>query len=128
MRKVIQPKSIPDPRPRYTQAIMTKPGRLLFIAGQTAVDAKGNVVGKANIEKQVRQVMENLKSVLKEAGASFKDVVKITVYTTDIKYRETLSRVRREYFGSTPPTSTLVVVKGLANKDYLVEIEAIAVI
>ncbi len=128
MRKVIQPKNLHDPRPRYTQGILTEPGRILFIAGQTAVDEKGNVVGKGDIEAQARQVMENLKKVLAEAGGSFENLVKTTTYITDIKYREGLNKVRREYYKETPPTSTLVVVKGLANELYLLEIEGIAVL
>lgn len=128
MKKVIQPKKLSDPRPRYSQAILAKPGRLLFIAGQTAVDEKGNIVGKGDIEKQATQVLENIKTVLKEAGGSFEDLVMTTTYITDIKYREGLNRVRRSYYKKSPPTSTLVVVKGLAHKDYLVEIAAIAVL
>ncbi len=128
MRKVIQPKSLVDPRPRYTQVILSKPGRLLFIAGQTPTDSKGQIVGKGNIEKQARQVMENLKGILRQAGASFDNVVKITVYITDRKFREAIGRVRREYFKNKPPTSTLVIIKGLARKEYFIEIDAIAVL
>ncbi len=68
MKESLQPKGLSDPRPRYTQAIMTKPGRLLFIAGQTASDANGNVVGKGDIEAQATQVMQNIQTVLTEAG------------------------------------------------------------
>ena len=74
MKERIQPKSLSDPRPRYSQAILTKPGRLLFIAGQTAVDGNGNIVGKGDIEAQAKQVLENLKAVLDEAGASLLDI------------------------------------------------------
>ena len=128
MRKDIQPKKLPDPRPRYTQGILTKPGRVLFIAGQTAVDEKGNVVGKGNIEAQARQVFENIKAVLKEAGGSLDNLVKTTTYITNIKHREGYSRVRLNYYKKNSPTSTLVVVKGLAHKDYMIEIEGIAVL
>ncbi|MFQ5852059.1 MAG: RidA family protein [Candidatus Binatia bacterium] len=126
MKERIQPKALSDPRPRYSQAILTKPGRLLFIAGQTAVDGQGNIVGKGDIEAQTTQVLENIKAILNETGASFGDIVKITTYITDIKYREGLNRVRRRYFEKDPPTSTLLVVKGLAQEEYLVEIDAIA--
>ena len=128
MRKVIQPKGLSDPRPRYSQGILTKPGRVLFIAGQTASDKEGNVVGAGDIEAQAHQVFKNIQAVLKEAGGSFENLVMTTTYITDRKYREGLNKVRREYYKKAPPTSTLVVVKGLANKDYLVEIEAIAVL
>ncbi len=128
MRQAIQPKKLPDPRPRYTQGILTKPGKVLFIAGQTAVDEKGSVVGKGNIEAQATQVFENIKAVLKEAGGSLDNLVKTTTYITNINYREGLARVRLNYYKKNSPTSTLVVVKGLAHKDYMIEIEGIAVL
>jgi enamine deaminase RidA (YjgF/YER057c/UK114 family) len=128
MKEMLQPKGLSDPRPRYTQAIMTKPGRLLFIAGQTASDTNGNVVGKGDIETQATQVMQNIKTVLNEVGGSLQDVVKTTTYITDIKYREGLHKARSRFFEKDPPTSTLIVVKGLAREEYLVEIEAIAVL
>lgn len=101
---------------------------MLFIAGQTAVDEKGNVVGKGDIEAQAKQVLENMKKVLEAGGGSFANLVKTTTYITDITYREGLNKVRREYYKDAPPTSTLIVVKGLANADYLLEIEGIAVL
>ncbi|MBI4529569.1 MAG: RidA family protein [Deltaproteobacteria bacterium] len=128
MRKVVQPKNLPDPRPRYTQGILTKPGRLLFIAGQTAVDETGKVVGKGDIEAQTRQVFENIKALLKEAGGTLDNLVKTTTYITNINYREGYNRVRMGYYKKNSPTSTLVVVKGLAQKDYMIEIEGIALL
>ncbi len=128
MKKVIQPKQLSDPRPRYSQGILTKPGRLLFIAGQTATDKDGNVVGKGDIEAQAHQVFKNLGAVLKDAGGSFDNLVMTTTYITDISYREGYNRVRMQYYKKTSPTSTLVVVKGLAREEYLIEISAIAVL
>ena len=128
MRKVLQPQSIPDPRPRYSQGILAEGKRLLFIAGQTAVDADNNVVGKGDPAAQAEQVLKNMKAVLDEAGASFADIVKITTYITDPRFRDDLNPARLKYLGDNPPASTLVVVAGLANADYLVEIEAIAVL
>ncbi len=126
--KTIQPKSLHDPRPRYSQGIRATGGKLLFIAGQTAVDQAGNVVGKGDIEKQAEQVFQNLTAVLKAAGGSFKNLVMTTTYITDIKYREGYNKVRLKYYQDSHPTSTLVVVKGLANEDYLLEIAGIAVL
>jgi enamine deaminase RidA (YjgF/YER057c/UK114 family) len=127
-KTVIQPKSLNDPRPRYSQGIVTKAGRLLFIAGQTASDKDGNVTGRGDIEAQAHQVFRNLAAVLKEAGASFDNLVMTTTYITDIKHREGYNRVRTQYYKTTPPTSTLVVIKGLARKEYLIEISGIAVL
>ncbi|MBI2231912.1 MAG: RidA family protein [Deltaproteobacteria bacterium] len=100
-RKVIQPKTLNDPRPRYSQGILNSGGKLLFLAGQTASDKDGNVVGKGDIRAQTEQVFANLKA-----------------------YNE----VRRGQYKKTPPTSTLVIVKGLAHPDYLIEIAGIAVL
>lgn len=101
---------------------------MLFIAGQVAVDRDGALIGKNDIEKQAVQVFENLRAVLQAAGGSLENLVMTTTYLTDIAHREAFSRVRAEYFKEHPPTSTLLVVKGLANADYLLEIDGIAVI
>jgi len=127
-RKVIQPKSLNDPRPRYSQGILNSGGKLLFIAGQTASDKDGNVVGKGDIKAQTQQVFENIKAVLKAAGGSLDNMVMTTTYITDRSYREGYNEVRRQQYKKTSPTSTLVIVSGLANPDYLIEIAGIAVI
>jgi enamine deaminase RidA (YjgF/YER057c/UK114 family) len=128
--KVIQPKSLSDPRPRYTQGILADGGRLLFIAGQTASDKDGNVVGKGDIEAQTAQVYKNLTAVLEEAGATLDNLVMTTTYITDRKYREGYNRVRMGYYNKmkSSPTSTLVIITGLAHPDYLIEINGIAVL
>jgi reactive intermediate/imine deaminase len=126
--KVIQPDSLPDPRPRYSQGIQTEGGKLLFIAGQTAVDKDNNVVGKGDIDKQAEQVFANLAAVLDAAGGSFDNLVMTTAYLTDINYREAYNRIRLKYYRQNCPVSTLLIVAGLANPDYLIEIDGIAVI
>jgi enamine deaminase RidA (YjgF/YER057c/UK114 family) len=127
-RKTIQPNSLADPRPRYSQGIVTEGGKVLFIAGQTASDASGNVVGKGDIKAQTRQVFDNIKAVLEAAGGSLDNVVMTTTYITDRKYREGYNEVRRGIYKKDPPTSTLVIVSGLANEDYMIEIAGIAVL
>jgi|SRR6185369_3290755 len=127
-RKDIQPKTLSDPRPRYTQAIETTGGKLLFIAGQTASDKEGNVVGKGDIKAQTQQVFANIKAVLEEAGATLDNLVMTTTYIVDRKYREGYNEVRMQQYKGQTPTSTLVIVSGLANPDYLIEINGIAVI
>ena len=126
--KVIQPKGLADPRPRYSQGILAEGGKVLFIAGQTASDANGNVVGKGDIKAQTRQVFDNIKAVLEAAGGSFDNMVMTTTYITDRKYREGYNEVRRDIYKKDPPTSTLVIVSGLANEDYMIEIAGIAVL
>jgi 2-iminobutanoate/2-iminopropanoate deaminase len=127
-KKVVQPKSLNDPRPRYSQGILNSGGKLLFIAGQTASDKDGNVVGKGDIKAQTQQVFDNIKAVLKAAGGSLDNMVMTTTYITDRQYREGYNEVRRQQYKKTSPTSTLVIVSGLANPDYLIEIAGIAVI
>lgn len=127
-RNVIQPESLKDPRPRYSQGILTDGGRLLFIAGQTAVDREGTLVGKGDIETQAAQVFENLGAVLEAAGGSFDNLVMTTTYLTDIQHREVYNAVRRKYYRNNQPTSTLVVVRALAHEDLMIEIDGIAVL
>jgi enamine deaminase RidA (YjgF/YER057c/UK114 family) len=127
-RTVIQPDTLKDPRPRYSQGILADGGRLLFIAGQTAVDREGNVIGKDDPEKQADQVFANLGAVLAAAGGTFENLVSTTTYLTDIKYREAYNKVRLKYYTKNQPTSTLVVVKALGGEGLLIEIDGIAVI
>ena len=126
--KTIQPKNLNDPRPRYSQGILAEGGKLLFVAGQTASDKDGKVVGKGDIKAQTAQVFANLKALLEEAGGTLDDLVMTTTYIVDREYREGYNEVRRGIYKKDPPTSTLVIVKGLAHPDYLIEIAGIAVL
>lgn len=121
----IQPEGLNRP-PTYSHVV--KAGNTVYIAGQTAQGQDGQVVGAGNITAQAIQVFENLKRALGAANADFSHIVKITVFVTDPRYREAISQVRRSYLGDALPASTLVVVAGLADPAYLLEIEAIAVI
>ena len=127
-RKVLQPPSLKDPRPRYSQGIQTTGGSLVFIAGQTAADENGQVVGKGDIELQAERVFANLGAVLAAAGGSFENLTMTTTYLTDIAYREAYNKVRLKYYRSEPPANTLIVVTALGHEDFLIEIDAIAVI
>ncbi len=108
----------------YSHAVVAN--GFLFISGQVALDEKGDLVGKGSIEAQTEQVMHNLKRILDAAGASFNDIVKITVHLIDFTDRQGFHKIRRKYFGENLPASTLVMVKSLIDKDMLVEVEAIA--
>lgn len=109
----------------YSHGVIVETGRLLFVAGQTARDAQGNVVCKGDAAGQTRQVLTNMKKVIEGAGGRMEDVAKTTVFITDIKYREEVGRVRQEFFKGEPPANTLLVVAALADPAFLVEIEAI---
>ena len=112
----------------YSQVVEARGGRTLYVAGQIAVDKEGKLVGPGDFRAQVKQVFENLKARLEEGGASFKDVVKLNYYLTDVSDLQALRDTRNSYINSeNPPASTLVVVKQLVREEYLLEIEAIAV-
>jgi reactive intermediate/imine deaminase len=100
---------------------------MIFIAGQTAVDGAGNLIGSGDMGAQLRQVMENLKTILTSQGVGFGNVVKINVFTVDVEAYREVSALRQEYFGSDAPASTLVQIERLARPEFLIEIEAIAV-
>lgn len=115
----------------YSHVVEVKGGRTLYIAGQVALDKDGNLVGRGDFRAQGKQVFENLKARLEEGGASFKDVVKLNYYIADAPglQLEGLREIRDSYIDTEkPPASTLVVVKRLVREEYLLEIEAIAVI
>ena len=125
-RTAIQPADMPDPRPRYTHAWHV--GNTIYVAGQLATDAAGNLVAPNDIRGQTRRALQNMARVLETAGASLRDVVKTTVFITDMRHREGFGEVRQEFYPSDPPASTLVQVVALAVPGALIEIEAIAVV
>src|SRR5947209_1508330 len=100
-------------------------GDLLFISGLVGVDDRGKVVGEVDAARQTRQIFENMKKVLDAAGASFADVLKVTVFMTNIDDRPLINPVRQEFFGSARPASTLVEVRRLVRPELLLEIEAV---
>lgn len=113
----------------YSHIVEVRGGRTLYIAGQLALDKDGNLVGRDDFRAQVAQVFENLKARLEEVGASFNDVIKLNYYLTDASDLLPVREVRNSYINrENPPASTLVVVKQLAREEYLIEVEAIAVV
>ena len=107
---------------------VAKAGNTLYIAGQVAQDVKGNLIGKADFEAQVRQVYTNLKNIMEEAGGSLQNIVKMTTFLTHYSYVQTYRSVRNEYFPEPCPPNTLVFIESLATPDFLIEVEAIAVL
>jgi enamine deaminase RidA (YjgF/YER057c/UK114 family) len=117
--------------PAYTQVVTAKPGTVVWVSGQVAQDAKGDVVGKGDLKAQLNQVWENVKTALAGSGATFRDVVKITQFVVNYKpsMRADLREARLRFMGAgDPPAATLVGVQSLATEDWLVEIEVTAVI
>ncbi len=109
----------------YSHGIIVEAGRTLYVAGQTARDREGNIVYRGDAAGQTRQALENMKRIVEGAGGRMEDVAKTTVFITDIKYRDEVGRVRKEFFKGEPPANTLLVISGLADPAFLVEIEAI---
>jgi 2-iminobutanoate/2-iminopropanoate deaminase len=113
-----------EPISHYTDAVVAGP--LVFISGCAPVDSAGRLVSD-DIEAQARQVHENLKLILDATGSDFTQITKVIVYVTEMSERAVINDVRREYFGSARPASTLVEVSALAIPGMRVEIEAVAV-
>lgn len=112
------------PLSHYTDAVRF--GDVLYISGVPPLDADGKLVGKDDPVAQTECILKGMQDVLKRAGMDFGDVLKVTVYLTDIKHRTEINPVRIKYFGDARPASTLVEVSALAVPGMLVEIEAIA--
>lgn len=121
----INPEGVHAPT-MYSHVI--KCGNTLYLAGQTPRDLEGKPMGIGDIEAQAVQVFEKLKIVLAAAGATLDDVVKETVYITDLSYRDKVGEVRRRYHKQPYPASTLVVVKSLSSPELMIEVDAIAVL
>lgn len=129
MRKTYDnPKALAPPLAHYSNVVRLDlgTGTLLFIAGSVAVDAKGNLVGKGDMAKQIEQVLKNISTALEAHGATMGDVVRTTTYMTDISKIKEVNKMKQRFFPNNPPTSTTVEVKALANPDFMVEIEAVA--
>jgi 2-iminobutanoate/2-iminopropanoate deaminase len=112
----------------YAPVVTVVPGKLVFVSGLLARNRAGEIVGRGDMRAQIRQVGENLKAALAAAGATLADLVRTQTFTTDIDEFFMHVEVRMEYFGAALPTSTTVEVRRLSHPDFLVEVEAIAVI
>jgi 2-iminobutanoate/2-iminopropanoate deaminase len=127
-KEAINPQGLPAPVGPYSHAIASPPGRLVFCAGQVALDQHGEIVGAGDIAAQTRQVMENIGLALEAGGATFADVVKVVNYITDVDLFDQMAAVRKQYLKEPYPVSTLVEVSALMYPELLIEIEAIAVV
>ncbi len=125
-REEIRVPELAEPVSHYTDAV--RAGDLLFVSGCIAVDGDGRLVGGDDAAAQTRQVFANLEAILAAAGASIRDVVKVTVFLTDVGDRAAVNTVREEIFGGTRPASTLVEVSKLVVDGARVEIEAVAIL
>ena len=117
-----------DP-PAYAQGVRVKQAdTILFLSGQVAYDAEGGVMHAGDFKAQARAAYQGLKSLVEHEGGALANLVKVNTYVTDMRYRNDLALVRQEFFPARAPASTLVEVSALAHPDWMVEIEAIAVL
>jgi reactive intermediate/imine deaminase len=113
----------------YSQAVTVTTGRLVYVAGQVAMDRSGKLVGPRDFRAQAEQIFENLRAALAASGASFDNVVKLNSYFVDIKQAFVFREVRDKYINVThPPVSSAVEVRRLVREEWLLEVEAIAVV
>ncbi|MYE13305.1 MAG: RidA family protein [Gammaproteobacteria bacterium] len=123
-RREVRVPDVCEPISHYTDAVRF--GNVLFLSGMVGVDAKGRVIGKGDVVAQARATFENMKRILEAEGASFADVLKVTVYLRNVEDRARINPVRAEFFGDARPASTLVEVSKLVAPELLIEVEAVA--
>ena len=117
-----------DP-PTYSQGIkVTQAQTILFLSGQVAYMPDGTAAFRGDFKAQARGAYEAIRALVEAQGGTMDNIVKITTYVTDMRYRVDLAPIREEFFGRKGPASTLVEIPSLAHPDWMIEIEAIAVI
>jgi enamine deaminase RidA (YjgF/YER057c/UK114 family) len=123
------PKTISKPFTNYAHVVTVEGAKkLVFCAGQVAADVKGRVLPPDNFDAQAKMVMKNLKAALAAGGAKLSDVTKVTIYICNPHDVPKARGILKDYFGKHPPGSTLCILRGLANPNFLLEIEAIAAV
>lgn len=127
-KRCVNPSSVAPPIGAYSHVVEVSSRKLLFIAGQVAVDEDGHLVGRGDFRAQTDRVFRNLQSILSSFGASFSNVVNLTIFVTDMGNRAALSDVRSRYIKDQFPASTLIQITALAQPEYMIEIAAVAAI
>jgi enamine deaminase RidA (YjgF/YER057c/UK114 family) len=129
--RVFSPPQMPKPV-GYSHVAEITNGKIVYISGQVAMDASGNVVGKNDYSAQIEQIFRNLNAALQAAGGSFRNVIKLNYYIVDTVERSEFfayRAVRDKYVDTAnPPAATVVIVKGLFMPEFLIEVEAVAVV
>lgn len=128
-KREIRSDALRIPNGHFSQAVEADAsGRLVFISGMTARRADGTIAGIGDVSEQTRQVCENLKAAVEEAGGTLDDICRVDVYIRNMEHFDAIHEVRRQYFTGVAPASTMVEVTKFTSPDYLIEINAIAVI
>jgi reactive intermediate/imine deaminase len=129
MKQQVTSDKIRQPSGHFSQAtVIEARGKLVFISGMTSRKADGTIAGIGDIEVQTRQVCENLKAAVEAAGGTMDDIVRVDVYVRNMEHFDQIHKVRREYFKAPAPASTMVEICKMTSPDYLIEINAIAVL
>jgi enamine deaminase RidA (YjgF/YER057c/UK114 family) len=129
MKKQITSAKLRQPNGHFSHATaVAAKGTFVFISGMTARRPDGSIAGIGNVEEQTRQVCENVKAAVEEAGGTLDDICRVDVYVRNMEHFDTIHKVRREYFTGIAPASTMVEVNKFTSPDYLIEINAIAVL
>ena len=129
MKEQLHTAQLSAPSGHFSQGVIAPAsGRMVFISGMTARDVDGRVIGSGDIEAQTRQVCENLKRAVGAAGGTLNDIVRVDVFVRNIEHFDAIHQVRREYFDTPAPASTLLEVAKMVSPEMLIEINAIAVI
>lgn len=126
-KTILHSEKLAPPAGIFSPGVKVPAGQMIFVSGQVARNAAGETIGRGDIRAQTRQALENIKAVLESAGATMDDIVKVTVFVTDVSHLAAIHEVRAEYFQRDYPASTLVEVKSLVSPELMIEIEAIAV-
>jgi reactive intermediate/imine deaminase len=128
-KEQIRTDKIREPSGHFSQAIAIEAkGKLVFISGMTSRRPDGTIAGIGDIEAQTRQVCENIKSAVEAAGGTMDDICRVDVYVRNMEHFDRIHKVRREFFKAPAPASTMVEVTKMVSPDYLIEINAIAVV
>ncbi|HUZ66717.1 MAG TPA: RidA family protein, partial [Beijerinckiaceae bacterium] len=128
-KREVTSENIRKPIGQFSQATVVEAhGKLVFISGMTARRADGSIAGIGDITEQTQQVCENIKAAVEAAGGSLDDVCRVDVYVRNMEHFEAIHAVRRRYFRPPLPASTMVEVSKFVSPDYLIEINAIAVL
>lgn len=128
LRKFNTRDSYPEQKLDNDLSMSVRAGNMVFVRGQVGQDLDGNIVGVGDPAGQTEQAMRNLKQLLEEQGAKLQDIVKITIYITDRAYRERVYRVVGRWLKGVYPVSTGLIIQGLARPEWVMEIDAWAVI
>ena len=127
-KTVYNPPTLCHPFGIFSNAVLAEQGRTYFISGQVAIDAEGNPVGKGDIRLQTRQVLHNIQAALEPVGGILEDIACVNVFLVNMEHLKAVHEVRAEFWSGDYPASTLVQVAGLVHPDFLIEINATAII